>query len=244
MAPDALASVAGSHLTAPTSPVSRVFCISQAFPLSPLFSLSRPLGPEFYWRISAYLSSYVSWLFPSYPLHDPLSPVTMPVPSVGDILMISQVAWKIGRAFSVGRKDAPAEFVEVEMGISGLAKALKLLAEALHAESEKSLFQTAAKKVQDGISTMLASCRRTVNDLDSMIGQYQVIRKHQTAGGFAIERSWSDLVLAEYRTMMWTMDGGNLQNLRDLLQMHTISVTLLIQALQRSIKRWVEGTKS
>ena len=147
--------------------------------------------------------------------------------------MISQVAWRTGRAFSAGRKDAPKEFQEVETGISGLAKALKLLAEALHAESGNGFFQSADKEVQDGIGTILVSCQRTVNGLDSLTDQYQVIKKHRTVGGFAIERSWNDLILAEYKTIMWTTEGGNLQNLKDLLQLHTSSITLLMQALQR-----------
>ncbi|KAF1837830.1 hypothetical protein BDW02DRAFT_636866 [Decorospora gaudefroyi] len=159
----------------------------------------------------------------------------MTVPTIGDILMLSQVAWKIGRAFSASRKQAPTEFQDVEAEIGGLAKALKLLAETLHAESEKNLVNSADSEIQNGISTIWTSCQRTVNDLDSLIDQYQVIKKHRTVGGFAIERSWSDLVLAEYKTMMWTTEGGNLGNLRDLLQMHTSSMTVLTQALQRLV---------
>jgi hypothetical protein len=156
--------------------------------------------------------------------------------------MLSQVAWKIGRAFSACRKNAPAEFQDVETEIGGLAKALKLLAETLHAESERDLFQSADREIQDGIGTILNSCQRTVNDLDSLIDQYQVIKKHRTVGGFAIERSWSDLVLAEYKTILWTTDGGNLHNLRDLLQMYTNSMTVLMQALQRLVVAILEVT--
>ncbi|KAJ4366968.1 hypothetical protein N0V83_007498 [Neocucurbitaria cava] len=81
----------------------------------------------------------------------------MTVPNIGNILMVSQVAWKIGRAFSAGRKDAPLEFQDVEAEIGGLAKALKLLAETLHAESEQNLFQSADREIQDGIGTILSS---------------------------------------------------------------------------------------
>ncbi|KAF1942046.1 hypothetical protein EJ02DRAFT_503046 [Clathrospora elynae] len=162
----------------------------------------------------------------------------MTVPNVGDILILSQVAWKIGRTFSACRKDVPVEFHHVEAEISSLAKTLKLLAETLHNESEKILFQSADKEIQDGIGTVLGSCQRTINNLDSLIDQYQVIKKHRTVGGFAIERSWSDLVLAEHKTMIWTTEGGSLQSLWDLLQMHTSSITILTQALQsKSLSR-------
>ena len=149
--------------------------------------------------------------------------------------MLSQLAWKVGRAFTAGRNGAPAEFLEVETEINGLAKALKLLAETLFVDADDSVLQKADKETQDGVATILTSCQRTVKDLDSLIDQYQVIKKHRNVGGFAIERSWSDLVLSSYKTMMWTTEGGNIQNLRNMLQMHSSTITLTMQALQRYV---------
>lgn len=157
------------------------------------------------------------------------------IPSIGDILMLSQLAWKIGRAFTAGRNNAPGEFLEVETEINGLAKALKLLAEAMFADSDDSLVKQADPETRNGVGAALTSCQRTVKELDSLMDQYQVIKKHRTAGGFAIERSWSSLVLAEYQTMTWTTDGGNIESLRDVLQMHKSTVTLTMQALQRYV---------
>jgi hypothetical protein len=159
--------------------------------------------------------------------------VKMTIPAIGDILTLSQEAWRIGRAFTADRRNAPIEFQEVESKISDLARALKQLAEALHDESEASLLHDANDDVQHGIELVMESCKRTVNDLDSLVDHSQVIKKHRTVGGFAIERSWSDLVLAQYNSMMWTAEGGDLHSLQELLQMHTSSISLLTQALQR-----------
>ena len=156
----------------------------------------------------------------------------MTVPNVGDILMLSQVAWKTGRAFTAGRKDAPSEFQAVETDVSGLAQALKELAETLHAEVDASLVSQTDQQTQAGVSIILSSCQRTIYDLDSLVDRYQVIRKHRTVGGFAIERSWSDLVLAQYETIMWTTEGGSLHDLSSLLQMHTKSMRLITEAIQ------------
>lgn len=147
--------------------------------------------------------------------------------------MLSQLAWKIGRAFAAGRKGAPTEFLEIETEINGLAKALKLLAESLFADADDSVLKKGDKDTQNGVATILTSCQRTVQDLDSLMDQYQVIKKHRTTGGFAIERSWSELVLSQYKTMMWTTDGGNIQNLRTILEMQKSTVALIMQALQR-----------
>jgi hypothetical protein len=157
----------------------------------------------------------------------------IPIPSIGDILMLSQLAWKIGRAFTAGRKGAPSEFLEVEAEVNALAKALKLLAETLFADAEDSLLEKADQDTQHSVAIILTSCQHTVSDLDSLMDRYQVIKKHRTAGGFAIERSWSDLVLTQYKAMMWTAEGGNIGNLRSKLQMHRSTITLTMQALQR-----------
>jgi hypothetical protein len=159
----------------------------------------------------------------------------MTVPSIGDILMLSQKAWRIGRAFAACQKQAPPELGYIEVEIGGLAKALTLLAETLYAECENDLFQSADQQTRAGIATIIRSCQRAVDDLDSFVDQYQVIKKHRTVGGFAIERAWSDLVLSGYNTIFWTTEGGDLNSLRDLLQVHTNSMTVLTQALQRLV---------
>jgi hypothetical protein len=163
----------------------------------------------------------------------------MAVPIVGDILMLSKVSWKIGRSFSAGQKSAPAEFQEIETRISSLSKQLKQLAEVLHAEADNTLIKDASEHVQRGFEVILDSCKRTIKGLDSLVDRNQVIKKHRTVGGFAIERSWSDLVLAEYATMKWTTEGGDLHGLMDLLQMHASSIKLLTQAIKRQASLYV-----
>jgi hypothetical protein len=159
----------------------------------------------------------------------------MTVPDLGDILMLSQASRKIGRAFSAGQQSVPHEFQEVEAEATGLAMALRQLADALHAEGDQGLVREAADHVKHGIEIIWNSCKRTVLNLDNLVDHNQVIKKHRTVGGFAIERSWSDVVLADYSTMIWTTEGGDLYSLKDLLGMHTRSITILVQAVQRLV---------
>jgi hypothetical protein len=157
----------------------------------------------------------------------------MPVPNIGDLLMLSQVSWKVSRAFAADQNDAPIEFKEVESEISHLAKALKQLAEILHDEVENSLIQEAGEDIQHDIATVLESCKRVVHELETLVDHNQVIKKHRTVGGFAIERAWSSSVLVEHATMSWTVNGGDLHDLRDILELHKGFITLLSRALQR-----------
>lgn len=165
----------------------------------------------------------------------------MTVPSIGDILMLSQTAWKIGRAFTAGRAKAPTEFHEVELQVNSLAKALKLLAETMFSE-EADVWKDAQPGTQDGFATILNSCQQSIEDLDSLMDQYQVIKKIRTTGGFSVERSWSDMVLAQYHTMMWTTEGGNINHHLHLLKMHTHMISLVRQALQRQDEIFVRNS--
>src|ERR1700712_5444508 len=100
------------------------------------------------------------------PLTPPLTPVrsTMSgIPSIGDILMLSQATWRTGRAFSSGRRCAdmviPAEFIEVEAELNRLSKALKHLAELLVSEQIESFVGSADRAAHDGIGSIILSCR-------------------------------------------------------------------------------------
>lgn len=157
----------------------------------------------------------------------------MSIPTNGDVLKLSEVAWKISRIFNADRNKAPIEFKDVETKLNALAKALKGLAEALHIDGDSRFLQEADEHIQHGIQLVLDSCDRTVNDLDSFVDHHQVIKKHRTVGGFAIERTWDDLVFSKYESMIWTAEGGDIHSLQELLQMHTSSISLLIHALSR-----------
>ncbi|KAI5365212.1 hypothetical protein Slin15195_G047490 [Septoria linicola] len=157
--------------------------------------------------------------------------------SVGDILMLSQTAWKIGRAFNNGKNNAPAEFAEVERESNSLSESLKLVAETLH--EDNSILSLADIKTKEAVNTILESAHKTLEDLESFVDRYQVIKKMDTGhGGFVVERSWSSVVLANYRTFKWTTEGGDIQALRNMLQMHVDCINLTMQALQsRSLAR-------
>lgn len=48
--------------------------------------------------------------------------------SIGDAILLTQIAHKIGQAFTTGRKSAPAEFEEIQKLLWTLSEALKLVA--------------------------------------------------------------------------------------------------------------------
>ena len=157
--------------------------------------------------------------------------MAFPTPSIGDILMLSQLAWKIGCAFTAGRAGAPAQFHEVENELRSLTTAITLLAESL--DEDGSLLARSDERTREGLDKILSCCRQTLDDLDAFVSQYQEIRRPDEAGGLATQRAWRSMLLRNYKKIMWTTEGGDIQSLRNMLAMHTQSISLTLQALQR-----------
>jgi len=151
-------------------------------------------------------------------------------PSIGDCMMLSSLAWKIGRAFTAGRAGAPAELQAVETELESLTIALRELADL---EGDKSVMQRADSRSLDGLRKIIGSCKLSLEDLESFIDHYQVIRRTEGSGGFAVEKQWRTSVLKNYKTIMWTTEGGNIQSLRNKLAVHTQSLNLILQAMNR-----------
>ena len=150
--------------------------------------------------------------------------------------MLSQLAWKIGCAFTAGRAGAPAQFQEVENELKSLTTAITLLAGSL--DEDGSLLARSDERTREGLDKILGCCRQTLDDLDSFVSQYQEIRRFDEAGGLATQKSWRSVLLKNYKKIMWTTEGGSIQSLRNMLAMHTQSISLTMQALQsRSLSR-------
>ena len=78
--------------------------------------------------------------------------------SIGDVMLLSSFAWKIGRAFTSGRGGAPAEFIEVHNELKGLSEAISSLGTAL--DEDNSILDRADDRIKESLDTILDSCRQ------------------------------------------------------------------------------------
>src|SRR5690349_10450853 len=101
--------------------------------------------------------------------------------SFGDAFLMAKLAIRIGRAFTTGRKSAPAEFREIESQLYSLSAALAALEDAKESENGTILainglslpkdHAPANWNNQDIISSMLSSCKETLNHLESVVAK-------------------------------------------------------------------------
>ncbi|GIZ47023.1 hypothetical protein CKM354_001012400 [Cercospora kikuchii] len=153
-----------------------------------------------------------------------------PLLSRNDVLTLAQTACRIGRAFAHGKDSDPVEFAEVERALNCLGGVLKLVAGALH--EEDSVLSHDGDEVRGAINEILQSVRKTLASLERFVDRYQVIKKKDTGHGFVVERTWSQIVLENYKTFKWTIQGSDIQALQEVLLMYTTCLDLILQALQ------------
>lgn len=169
--------------------------------------------------------------------HGPLTPPRSPVihemsspPSTNDVVRLSQLAWTTGRSFYQARKsnkDAtlPIEFINVEEELSRLARALKALSETASA------WLAAEDLSKDSLGVILGSCRKSLADLNYLTENYQTSRHTKSATGTSVERVWDSTFLTNYHAINWTSEGGTIQELHEMLRMHT-STIMMLRSLQ------------
>ncbi|KAG0638283.1 hypothetical protein HOY80DRAFT_187517 [Tuber brumale] len=161
--------------------------------------------------------------------------MAMPV-SIGDILLLSQIAYRVGLAFTSGRKSAPAEFTEVENQVFALKDALDMLQEEIASPE-------ADNEAVESLGAMISYCRTTLEGLEKIVQEYCPAmgdgRKAGAAragdGGGEVElqkRKWSKKLKDNWKRVVWTTGDGDLSTLREKLTFHVTVITLVVNTLQ------------
>ncbi|XDG05643.1 hypothetical protein ABKA04_005258 [Annulohypoxylon sp. FPYF3050] len=139
-------------------------------------------------------------------------------PSIGDVVMMAQIAWALAQAFTKGRKSAPAEFCEVEHQLYSLSAALEAIKRAQekgdldiehinpHSTSSESNDRSYD---QNAVKNILQNCLQTLTHLEQIVKKYNVIM-----------RNW--------RKIEWTTEKGDLSALRSQIMIHINSLNLLL----------------
>jgi hypothetical protein len=170
--------------------------------------------------------------------------MTSPV-SIGDAIMLSQLAYTIGRAFSSGRKSAPAEFHEVQNQLFALGGALGLLAndrseklksgpgEASHAPKE----EKAVTEQDEILEQMISNCKETLTHLETLVNKYMEIDPNAQTSAQTAFKSWRQDVRKNWKKIKWTTEGGDLDKLRNNLAVHVNGLTLALSVMHRFVSQ-------
>ena len=156
--------------------------------------------------------------------------------SFGDAYLMGKLALRLGRAFTKGRKSAPAEFREVEHQLYSLSTALCALKDAptnygttLSADPSQTTatFEPGQKSNGETIGTMLQNCKETLKHLEAIVEKYSCIGEPRDSQKPPFKR-WSRDLRINWRKIAWTIEGGELSTLRSQLTIHINALNLIL----------------
>lgn len=169
--------------------------------------------------------------------------MSLPV-SIGDILLLSKIAYNIALAFTSGRKSAPAEFIEVENQLFALSTALHVLTEQVEKgglplqDDEKGAEDDGESLAPGALRAMITNCRRTLEGMQKVVDKYCNVKdsfaetENDKSGVKLPKRKWSKKLRDNWSKVVWTTEGGTLSTLREQLVVHTTSINLVIGTVQ------------
>jgi hypothetical protein len=166
--------------------------------------------------------------------------MTSPV-SIGDAYLMGTLALKLGRAFTKGRKSAPAEFREVENQLYSLSVALSALNNARSVDGSaltidlgrlSALSQQQQADGEDVVKSMLRSCEETLKHIEKIVEKYSSIGKPKDPEAPLLKR-WSREIKDNWKKVAWTTEGGDLATLRSQLTIHTNSLNLVLGVINK-----------
>ena len=170
--------------------------------------------------------------------------MALPV-SIGDGILLSTLAFRLGRAFTSGRKSAPAEFQEVQNQLFSLSKALEVLAsyqkKVFGVEEDSSIDTTTCRDGKeigqhgDVIGLMVSNCRATLGHLEMIVEKYMELKSDSEEPGQVDRKSWGQELRQNWKKIRWTAEGGDLEKLRGNLAVHINGLNLAISALNRRV---------
>jgi hypothetical protein len=170
--------------------------------------------------------------------------MALPSPlSVGDIIVLSQIAYGLARAFSSGHKSAPAEFQEVQNQLYTLGSALGFLAKRPTKRlsgsgvsgKEVAEEEREADEQDDILERMISNCRGTLSHLELLVDKYMEIDPNAKNPAQTSLRRWQQDVKKNWKKIWWTTEGGDLDKLRKDLAMHINGLNLALSAMHRCV---------
>lgn len=153
--------------------------------------------------------------------------------SFGDAILMGKLAWRLGQAFTKGRKKAPSEFREVEGQLYSLSKALESLGNAKIRDdavvTPVASIATAAPPMagEETIDPMLRSCQECLKHLEEVVEKYSCVTEQRDPQQPRFKR-WSRDIRVNWRKVAWTSEGGTLETLRSQLTIHTNALNLVL----------------
>lgn len=151
---------------------------------------------------------------------------------IGDIVMLSGLAYTLGKTLTIGRKEAPTEFQEVQNQLFAISNALKLLSGTLQKPEPSEEDWILASEENEILGQMVGNCSVTLKHLDDVIKKYPELQPDSEKEQFGenTRRRWRKEWKDNIKKIKWTTEGADLDKLRHNLATHVNALNLAVAA--------------
>jgi hypothetical protein len=153
--------------------------------------------------------------------------------SIGDAILLSQIAYNLGVALTSGRKAASAEFSEIQGLLYTLSGALKLLVRDLPEEESSRADQSSKLRDEemDSLLQMIKSCQGTLRQLENLVSKYRDID-----AGLNLQRPgrrWMEEARINWTKVLWAKERDEIAKIKVSLATHINGVNLAVGAINK-----------
>lgn len=154
--------------------------------------------------------------------------------SVGDIILLGKIAYRVGTALSSGANSAPTEFAEVQSLLFSLQESFEVLSQ-MFAEPDTNnnggiespnTTKLRAKRQPD-IANILNGCRDVLLHLEKVVERYAVLDSSSSIREPRPRRLRLDFKKG-WKKVAWTTEGGDISRLKQALIAHSNALHLAI----------------
>lgn len=151
--------------------------------------------------------------------------------SIGDSILLAQIAWRLAKTFTNGRQSAPAEFRELENELYALSAALTA-AENEHNRSRSPtnpavVENNSSTATQDVLQHIIQNCKQILAHLEEIVNRYMIVSEKSDPEEPKLKR-WRQSIVRNWRKIEWTTERGDLNTLRSQIIVHINSLNLLV----------------
>ncbi|OBT90159.1 hypothetical protein VE02_00880 [Pseudogymnoascus sp. 03VT05] len=148
---------------------------------------------------------------------------------IGDIVLLSDLAHRLGTTLTSGRKGATAEFQQVQNQLFAIGKALSFASAII--ENPKSPDGDQNVPPEDEIlGRMIENCGETLKHLDGVLKKYPELRADAVQVDEKSQQKWVKDLKDNIRKIKFTTEGTGLDKLRSSLEIHVTALNLAITA--------------
>lgn len=160
--------------------------------------------------------------------------------SIGDIVLCSQIAYRLFTAATTGRKNAPRDLRELENVLLALNCSLSQLQRAsiVILSRNSNTQDNDATDLSQQLGFMVRSCLQTLRHLESATDKYRatvttpsLVLHDGHRVNLPHSQQWTTQFKIQWRRIMWDLRGESLSQYRRKLESHLDAINLLLNTL-------------